>query len=75
MSRYQKGKTNLEAKPIWIYWSKRQQRGLRGAETPTFRSGGLISKIVTLLFVSQNILQGPFWSHKRNYSIKKLVVG
>jgi len=34
----------------------------------------LISKIAPSLFMSQDILQGLFWSHKRNYSIKKLHV-
>ena len=37
---------------------------------PTFRSGELISKIAPPLVCPKNILQGTFWSHKRNYSIR-----
>jgi len=45
-----------------------------GAEPSTFKSGGLIYKIAPPHFLCpKKILQGPFWSHKRNYSIKKLV--
>jgi len=53
---------------------RRSREGL-GAEPPTFASGGLISKIAPHFLCAKNILQGPFWSHKGNLSIKKLLEG
>ena len=46
-----------------------QGGGLGAAEPPTFTSGANFENSPSL-FVSQNILQGPFCSHKTNYSVK-----
>jgi len=50
-------------------------KGLRDRAEPRLFEMGLISKIIPTSLCPENILQGPFWSHKTDYSIKKLVKG
>jgi len=47
---------------------------LEGAEPPLLEVGYNFENSPPTFFV-QNILQSPFWSHNRNYSIMKLVEG
>jgi len=51
----------------------RAEGSLEGLSPPLLKERGY--KIAPHFFVSQNILHGPFWGHKRKYSIKKLVEG
>ena len=58
-----------------MHQGRRSRGDAWGAEPPppTFKSGGLIYKIAPHFLCLKNILQGPFRSHTKNYSIKKLV--
>jgi len=38
----------------------------------TLRSGGGLISTISPTFLSQKYFAGPFWSHKRNYSIKEM---
>ena len=50
--------------------------GAWGLSTPLLKVGELMYKIAPPhLLCPKNILQGHFWSHKKKYSIKKLVEG
>jgi len=46
------------------------EREKKGELAPTFESGGANFENSAPLFVSQTYIAWPFWSHKRNYSIK-----